>query len=429
VVRLSVLASFGDGSDTQSFGLHLDEGDGFVFGANATVALTSYQDGARMTYIGAAPSSLEVDGAFADWQYLFMTEDPLGDVVMNGTGPFVNGDVDLVSTATWASSLTAYFYMSVDGMMLGGSSVPGTLVRWEEPPEPSGSMPNMTEEKHLFGADFAYAFIDLDGNESTGFRIGGAESAVTVAGEAGTIMAANAYAYINGSWLLAGPVQAASDGYRLEVGAALEDLGMSMDEVYRITIMAQDWRGSEDTAVAALPVSVLSGSRAFGGIIINEIYSTQPSLVNDWLELYNTASYPINIAGWTLRVDGALRFTFPNYTIPSGGFYVTPYLSFSRGTTYALYNSTGALIDSISVPLWNAKSYGRTGTPDSEYDTWAWLVPTPGEINQGQIPIPEFGDVIAPLAIVPIIFIVIRRTRRARENARGDSEGNHDGRT
>ena len=72
--------------------------------------------------------------------------------------------------------------------------------------------------------------------------------------------------------------------------------------------------------MVALPVSVLSGTRAFGGIVINEIYSTQPSLTNDWLELYNTASYPISIAGWTLYVDGVLEVHFSVRTLcrPAG---------------------------------------------------------------------------------------------------------------
>lgn len=429
-VRVSVLASFQEGSDTQSFGLRLDESSGLMFASNTTYALESYQEGAMMTYIVEAPVDISVDGAFADWQHMVRTEDMLGDVVMNGTGPFVNRDVDISSVVTWSSEAVSYLYMSVDGRMLGGSSVPGALVRWAEPPEPGGSMPNITEDRHLFGADFAYAFIDLDGNESTGFRIGGAESAVTVVGKNGQVMSANAYAYLNGSWLLAGPVDAAVDDYRLEIGASFEALGMSAGEVYRVTFMAQDWRGSEDTAVAALPARILADARSFGGIVINEVYSSVPALSNDWVELYNTASMPIDISGWRIYADGVLKYTIPAGTIlGSGAFFVTPDLDFAKARAYTLTDQYGNVIDSVTLPSWMSRSYGRTGSPDSDYDTWAWMVPTPGEINQGQIPIPEFGDIIAPLAIVPIIFFVIRRTRGVRENARGDSEGNNDGNT
>ncbi len=428
-VTLSVAASFPAGSDTGSFGLSIDGAEGLVLGSNATVTVTSVQTGSRMTYVGSAPTSITVDGAFADWGTVPTSEDPLGDVVLEGVGLFANADVDISSVVAWSAGPNAYFYMSVDGRMMGGSSLPGALVRWAEPPEPAGSMPNITGEEHLFGADFAYAFIDLDGNASTGFAVGGAESAVAVSGKDGVVMSAEAFAFVDGAWVPTREVQAAADGYRLEVGAAIEALGMSVEEDYHITFMAQDWRGSEDYAAAPLPVGILAGIRSIGGVVINEVYSSVPGASNDWLELYNTASYAIDITGWTLYVNGVLTYTFPSYVLPSGGFFVTPDLNFWKGTTYVLYDSTGTLVDSITVPTWNVRSYGRTGTPDTGYDTWAWMVPTPGEINQGQIPIPEFGDLVAPLAIVPIILIVIRRARRTRGSARWDSEGNTDGST
>ncbi len=83
----------------------------------------------------------------------------------------------------------------------------------------------------------------------------------------------------------------------------------------------------------------------------------------------------------------------------------------------------------MTVPTWQAKTYGRIGTPATGYNTWAWMTPTPWAINVGQVAIPEFGDIIAPLAIVPIIFFVIRRKRAAREKAEVDSEGKGDGST
>jgi hypothetical protein len=66
---------------------------------------------------------------------------------------------------------------------------------------------------------------------------------------------------------------------------------------------------------------------------------------------------------------------------------------------------------------WKTTSYGRTGT--YPYDNWTWMTPTPLAINDGQVPIPEFGDLLIPLAIMPIMFIAIRRSKRASPGREG----------
>jgi flagellar biogenesis protein FliO len=40
------------------------------------------------------------------------------------------------------------------------------------------------------------------------------------------------------------------------------------------------------------------------------------------------------------------------------------------------------------------------------------MKPSPGQINDGQVPIPEFGSLLLPLAIVPITFFAIMRLRK-----------------
>ncbi|TFG69996.1 MAG: lamin tail domain-containing protein [Methanomassiliicoccus sp.] len=204
-------------------------------------------------------------------------------------------------------------------------------------------------------------------------------------------------------------------------------LGLESDAIYPITFMSRDWQNAQDVVSSMVSTRASLGTREFGGILINELYSTQPSVTNDWVELYNTGPVPINIGDWTLYSGSTLIFTFPDVWIPSGGFYLTPLISLYKLQVFTLYDDEGGIIDSVAIPLWNARSYSRIGTPDSEYDTWAWTVPTPGEINQGQIPIPEFGEILAPLAIVPIIFLLIRRTRGARQKGRGEAEGSKHG--
>ena len=57
-------------------------------------------------------------------------------------------------------------------------------------------------------------------------------------------------------------------------------------------------------------------------IVINEIYfhpSTEQTN-QEWFELYNTDTAPVNVTGW--RVTRGVDFTFPNVSIPAGGYLV-----------------------------------------------------------------------------------------------------------
>lgn len=426
--RLEVLVSFPEGSEGRSFGIRLDAAGGLALAPNSTLTVGQEQRGARSAYVMAPPDGVVVDGAFGDWSGRFGVVDPLGDVVTNGTGLSTNGDVDISEVKVWSSESTAYFFMSVDGTMLGGSSVPGSVARWVEPPEPGGSMPNVTEDVRLFGADFAYAFIDSDSNASSGFYVGGAEAALVVVGKHGSVMAAKVYSYDGVAWSLTGDVDAALDMFRLEMGCPYALLGLEQDGSYRVTFMAQDWRGSGDTASAALLAGSMDGTRTIGGILMNELFSSVPAMYNDWIELYNTGTVPISIDGWTLYADGVLVCTFSDVTIYPGEFYVEYDLYFGKATLFVLYDAAKVEVDTVTVPAWKSMTYGRTGTPETGYEDWEWMTPTPGLVNDGQVPIPEFGDLLAPLAIVPIMFMLIRHARRTRISSEGNSDGDAHGR-
>jgi len=410
-----------------SIGIGLSSANSLILDRNSTINIESYQTDSLVSYVGAAPFDVSIDGAFGDWEMRLPCIDPSDDVTLDGMNQTNKQDVDISSVKVSTNSELASFFMSVDGRMLGGAGMPGAIERWETAEVPSGELPNTTAHQPKFGSDSAFIFIDIDKNASTGFYIGGSEIAVTMIGKSSRILNASAYSYSESGWVWLGPVDAALDHYCIEVSASFSMLGLESDAMYSITFMSSDWQGAQDVVSSMVSTRASLGTRAFGGILINELYSTQPSITNDWVELYNTGPVPINIGGWTLYSGTTLIFTFPNVWIPSGGFYVTPLISLYKLQVFTLYDDDGVIIDSVAIPIWNARSYSRTGTPDNEYDTWAWTVPTPGEINQGQIPIPEFGEILAPLAIVPIMFLFIRRTRGARRKGRREAEGSKHG--
>ncbi len=59
-----------------------------------------------------------------------------------------------------------------------------------------------------------------------------------------------------------------------------------------------------------------------GSVVINEIMFNPPSgrPADEWLELRNVTASPINLAGW--RFTRGVDFTFPNASIPAGGYIV-----------------------------------------------------------------------------------------------------------
>lgn len=392
-----------------SFGLALNRTAGLVADErNITWTVKSEQTGARVAYISHPPSGVAIDGAFADWSTKAEFEDVLGDAYSEAAHDNSTGDVDIRSVSTASAEGLAFFFMSVNGTMLGGASVPKQVVR-VLPGPPAQNVSNITLPMH--GADFAFVFIDLDQNQSTGFYVGGSEVSIAVIGKGNSILSSRAYSYAHGQWTELGPVSAAIDSWRLEVAAPYSELGLLPGKTYTLTFLTQDWSGREDGIAVPLPARINAGTRAYPGIIINEVYNkAPPNAPNDWIELYNTADVPISLEGWQLYVDGFLVYTFPAITLQPGEIRAFSGLDFGKGQVFVLTDASGAIVDSVTCPAWQERSYGRTGSPP--YSNWSQMTPTPNEINVGQYPIPEFGNIVMPLAIVPIIMIAIRQARK-----------------
>jgi len=414
-VSLDVVATIPFGVTYGSFGLSLDERAGLVAAPGTVWHLESVQTGARVSYLGSPPPDIVVDGAFADWSSRAPILDALGDAYSAKLNDTRSGDVDIDTVKIASTKGVASFYMSVNGTMLGGSSVPASLVRWVTPGPPAENITVITEP--MLGADFAFVFIDTDMNQSTGFYIGGSEAAVVIVGKGGRILSSEVLTLERGLWNSVGPAEAALDNYQLELSASYDALGLVQGAMYTVTFVAQDWSGRQDDIALALPARTTAGTRGFGGIMINEVYN-KGAAPGDWIELYNTGSEPITISGWSLYVNGVLTYTFPSVTILPGQFYVAYNLDFKKGTNFVLTDASGAIVDQLQVPYWQQeKSYGRTGYPP--YSQTTQMSPTPGAINQGQVPIPEFGDLLLPIAIMPVMVFLFRRIRGGRRKSGG----------
>ena len=414
-VEIRIHAVLAPGQEGSTFGLALDETKPVSASGQVTWRISTSQEGARIAYVDNPPSRISVDGAFGDWAPRVPFLDPLGDVFSSKPLSHGSEDIDISGVKVSSAPDTAYFYVAVNGTMLGGSSVPTDLVRFVRPTGPAQNVTNVSEP--IYGADFAMVFVDSDLNQSTGYEVGGSEAAVVVVGKDNWILSSYACSYSGGQWTMLGPIEAALDHYQLEIGAAYSLLGLTSDTTYPMTFVTEDWRSSQDDISVAFTARISAGTRAFGGIILNEINGIKGT--GDWVELYNSGPVPISIAGYRLYADGRLVFTFPSITLNPGQFYVTPSLEFGKATNYQLFDSANVQVDQTTTPSWQEKTWGRTGLPP--YSQWTKMKPSPGAANAGQV-IPEFSDALAAAAIVPIMLIAIRRISSRRNPPVGEHQ-------
>ncbi|MCK4443941.1 MAG: hypothetical protein KAW09_05325, partial [Thermoplasmata archaeon] len=88
--------------------------------SNATVSLLD--DFVTKVYTDIAPQ-ITIDGAFGDWTSVQRQSDIDNDVVMRQTTAWINENVDLRSYAVNIGT-NAFFYVDVDGRMMGGADIP-----------------------------------------------------------------------------------------------------------------------------------------------------------------------------------------------------------------------------------------------------------------------------------------------------------------
>ncbi|MCW3983225.1 MAG: lamin tail domain-containing protein [Candidatus Bathyarchaeota archaeon] len=149
-----------------------------------------------------------------------------------------------------------------------------------------------------------------------------------------------------------------------------------------------------------------SGSAVSGAssttVVVNEFMAINESTVQndngnytDWIELYNTADYSIDLSDMFLTDNlTSYRWQFPNDTVIQAHGYLlvwadadvmlgglhTNFKLDGDGETIGLYATDGSLMDSVTFGEQIADiSYGRTVDGDSN---WTYITdPTPGAAN------------------------------------------------
>lgn len=407
-----------EGQNTSSFGLSLLPENMTTIGA--PVVVEERQIGAKVSYIGESPDRIVIDGAFSDWKNGYITEDPVGDVrFINST---IGNDpaIDITAYGMYSNGTDVAMYLAVVGRIANGTFLPKDIAL----PVPSQGLPPI-ESPELLGADIAGAILDTDLNLSTGANASdlmGADYLVFIAGKKGRILSSELYRWEGdrdtGEWKSVGSVRFAIDISRIEFAFNISWIGLGDLDVAAVAFFMTDWKEGADMSDSILPLAKWQAelySRAFGGIIINEVYNVRGEL--DWVELYNTGSTPISLSDWRLYDGKRLIAVLPDIVLNPGEFYVISDLDLNKLVELKLYDSSGRMQDAVKAPEspW-PRSWGRIGDPP--YHKWAWLNPTPGELNPGQVAIPEFSSIILPILAVIGFFVLGRNRKRKGMNGR-----------
>ncbi len=125
-------------------------------------------------------------------------------------------------------------------------------------------------------------------------------------------------------------------------------------QVVSLRLRSTDALGLFVERAVSLPVVAV-----VGGVVINEIHfnGADNTVLNDFVELYNSGQVPVNLTGW--RISGGVDYAFPNNTIIAAGGYLliaeAPSVILSKFSKTALGPWTGSLnSDGESVRLRNA---------------------------------------------------------------------------
>ncbi|UCF07901.1 MAG: hypothetical protein JSW28_09720, partial [Thermoplasmata archaeon] len=188
----------------------------------------------EVSYIGAIPTNVTIDGAFADWQGKTIRNDEAGDVNRE--------DMDILRYGLSTAEDGPAFYLRVDGEITHGKEVP----YWNSISE---SDPIVEDDSLKTGEDVVHIFIDT--LNDTGYSVGaflGADYLIEVRGRYNQVLSNALYEWsgnnsLDWNWQEIGSVEVALDYCQMEITLEWQDIGVdpTMDQ-FSVFFQISDWQ-------------------------------------------------------------------------------------------------------------------------------------------------------------------------------------------
>ena len=280
-----------------------------VTGATALVPVV-IRGGPIRAYMVAPPSTVRIDGLFADWTARDQTD--------SDSVPVKNPDVDIVRYGHAVNTSEAYFHVAVAGDLMAGR-VPDRLIRIPPGQGGNGSGGSPVPLPRRTGEDILRAYLELNASNNVGFPFDGiyADYMLEVRGVAGRITARTLYSW-TGAWspVAAPSVALAKNETEIEGSLTVGPLTSSS----RMAFATTDWSGIGDNspfggAPALAPLaSEPSGPTLFHdpGLVIESGPNAQTisatSLASQPVVDGNCGTTPGEYSGASVASNGNLRF-------------------------------------------------------------------------------------------------------------------------
>src|SRR3989475_5479104 len=400
-------------------------------------------------YLVAPPSTVRIDGLFADW---------VGrDQLDSDPVPVKNPDVDILRYGAAVNTSAAYFHVAVAGDLMAGR-VPDRFIRLPPGQGGNGSGGPPIPLPRRTGEDILRAYVDLNSTDAVGLLVDGiyADYLLEVRGVAGRITSQNLFRW-TGSW---SPIP--SSGVALAKNATDIEGSIAVGPTTNTTRMvfeATDWSSVADwTVEVGAPSSAPSSQFAvgirnlgsasangFGGstLFLSDIGPAIPpdgecSVVKGLSTTKGVLSQGLTLTNGSK----ACFFTDPplsSETIYAGLWLSSLDLSSSTGTvlnvTFAVTNLTGG---SLTPICWNNTS-ASSGDNQSFSCAAGDVIVAPterirlrvefvsgqnitlsynGDVTSADssivVPVPEFGDIFASTVSTAVLVLVFSYRRRNR---------------
>src|SRR3989454_603598 len=415
---------------------------------NATAPVPVVIRGAPVrAYVAAPPSTVRIDGLFGDWVGRDQTDsDPV---------PVKNPDVNILRYGAAVNTTAAYFHVAVAGDLMAGR-VPDRFIRLPPGQGGNGSGGPPIPLPRRTGEDILRAYIDLNSTNAVGVPVDGiyADYLLEVRGVAGRITSQNLYAW-TGSW---SPIP--SSGVALAKNATDIEGSIAVGpttNTTRLVLEATDWSSNVDWTVGIGAPSFspssefVVGTRSLGlpqtnGFAGSTYYlrDTAPGISSSDCSVAKGLSTTQGSSGVSLTLPtGSTKpcfFTDPalsSETVGAGQWNSSLDLSISLGTqlnvTFALTAQNGAF---LALICWNNAT--TLGGPNQPFNCSAGEVMISAnerirlrveyisgpaidlsydgalstQDSSMTVPVPEFGEIIAPTVVTAVIILILSYRRR-----------------
>ncbi len=312
----------------------------FVKAAVSSVAMTTGTcaiiGSGLAAYYAEAPTTIAVDGAFADWNGVAKTSDTVGDVS--------NSNIDIIEEAAATQAASLFAYVKFGGTPMAGMTIPSTRTI-SSGGSGGGGGSGVSALPKVNGEDVCRIYID---SAVGGSSIGGiqADYMMELRGKNGVVTSKRLLAWPGLASL--GTISAEAGASAMEAGVPFASIGSPTGTV-QMFVETTDWERNADSASATTTLIAMLGTRSAAEDNGIDMTLGTPSVFENQYARYISAVYD--------STHSAVVIAYQRWTSPYYGYAVVATIlgdTISYGTP-VLFNSDDTRWVSTTFDAYNGR--------------------------------------------------------------------------